>query len=91
MLLIIFNFNLEVAVEVWRCWYQANCIKNKLADASLSLSTLGFQVSSTCKSAWQQLKPDTQAFKTQADSAETAKTQTEGEKKTAAEQYHKQG
>ena len=53
----------------------------KLADNSLSSSTLGLQVSSVYKTELQDLKTDTQTFKTQ---AETAKTQAETAK-TAAE------
>jgi hypothetical protein len=45
----------------------------KLADTSLSLSTLGLQISTTYKSELQQIKTDTETFKTAA--AETAKTQ----------------
>jgi hypothetical protein len=60
----------------------------KLADTSLSLSTLGLQVSSTYKTELQQIKTDTETFKTQAQTAktgaDTAKTGADTAK-TAAE------
>jgi len=46
----------------------------KLADTSLSLSSLGLQVSTTYKSELQQLKNDTETFKTQAQQAKTTAT-----------------
>ncbi len=74
-----------------------NGIRIKLADNSLSLSTLGLQVSTTYKSELQQIKTDTEPFKTQAQTAKTqaetaktqadaAKTQAEAAKTTATSQ-----
>ena len=46
-----------------------NGLQIKLADTSLSLSSLGLQVSTTYKSDLQQIKTDTETFKTQAQTA----------------------
>ncbi len=43
-----------------------NGLQLQLADTSLSLSALGLQVSTTDKSELQQIKTDTETFKTQA-------------------------
>jgi hypothetical protein len=62
----------------------------KLADTSLSLSTLGLQISTTYKSELQQIKTDTETFKTQAETAKTAAETARTEHKQQKQQQKQQ-